>query len=198
MQKLRRRGVTIKPPTTTRAIYRKSRFHIPVLIVTSFLILEMIPDLVAESIECCNKENLDIVLSIYFTSHALSGMTSAYTYVFMEKSVKRLSQAKLKRVRSMCQRKSSIGIGKQPSVSTRGISSEPSVSTRGISSEPSVSTRGISSVFNITTEVEEVKMHNVRKWLREPCKKVGDIGESTAIPNCVQVFNMDNSLPSPS
>ena len=103
-QKVRRRGVTVKPPSTASinpmAVYRNSRFHIPVLIVTSFVVLKVIPDLVAQIIGCGNKEKCKVILYICFMSHALTGIASAYIYVFMEKSVKRLLQKRIRRALS--------------------------------------------------------------------------------------------------
>jgi hypothetical protein len=101
----RRQGVTesSKPSTTETQsllqIYRNSRFHIPVLIITSFLLFKVTPDLITEVLGCTDSVLEDTTLHVCLMSYSASGMISAYVYLFTQPSVKNLMRKKLRQLR---------------------------------------------------------------------------------------------------
>ena len=107
----RRQGVTAKPTTTERLsllqVYRNSRFHIPVLIITSFLMFKVTPDLIAEVVGCTNEKFRDMVLHVCLMSYCISGIVSAYVYLQTEPLVMNLRRKKFKELRLwwQCRRK---------------------------------------------------------------------------------------------
>ena len=99
--KIRRRGVTDKPSLNQVAIYRNSRFHIPVLIVISFVVLKVLPDLTAEIFIFGDVNDVDMMLNICFVSYAFAGIASAYIYVFVQKPIRALLCKKVRATRSL-------------------------------------------------------------------------------------------------
>lgn len=99
--KKRRPGVVEKKGTIMSrfTIYRNSRFHIPVLVVSTFVLLKVIPDMIARCIESADSKGVEIMMHICLLSYAVSGIASAYIYVFVQEPVKTLMYKKLNKLR---------------------------------------------------------------------------------------------------
>lgn len=76
-------------------VFRHSRFYVSVLIVTSFLVLFVIPDLVAT---CMNfrKNRSEFLLIVLFICNGVSDFCNAVVYIFIQRPVKRLLLKKCK------------------------------------------------------------------------------------------------------
>ena len=80
-------------------IYRNSRFHLPVLNITSFLVFKIVPDLVSELVGCRNIRYQNTVLHVCLMSYAVSGMVSAYLHLLTHSSIKNLVKKKIRKIK---------------------------------------------------------------------------------------------------
>jgi len=101
----------------TITVFRKSRFHIPLLIILSFMIFMIVPDLTYLFVAVLNERKAPLVLAICWISYCISNLIDAWIYIFMQRRVRRhLSQhstiIKLMRIEQKRRRKGTV---EQPS-----------------------------------------------------------------------------------
>ena len=104
-----------KPAITRTSVYRHSRFHIPILVVTSFLVLKVIPDLSVQVIGYGNDLGIEVMVNVCWISYALSGIASGYIYLFVQQPAKALlckiiNKSRLKRQNCVYRRRRKLGI----------------------------------------------------------------------------------------
>ena len=98
----RRCGVTeAEKPTMSNAFeaYRNSRFHVPVLIIVSFVTLKFIPDVIAQIMFWRTPNTCKVVLRVCFISYAILGIFSSYVYILIQTPVRTLLDKKAKKAR---------------------------------------------------------------------------------------------------
>ena len=80
-------------------VFRKSRFYITVLLTSTFLTFMVTPDLIYLFVGVVNGNKTEQLLTICWISYAVSNLSDAWIYIFMQKSVKKLLLKKLKLLR---------------------------------------------------------------------------------------------------
>ena len=64
-------------------VFRKSRFYISVLLISSFIIFMIIPDLTYLFVAIINEKQSEVLSIICWISYAVSNLVDAYIYIFL-------------------------------------------------------------------------------------------------------------------
>ena len=70
-------------------VFRRSRFHIPVFLILTFLLFMIVPDLTYLFVAVINERNSPILLAICWISYCISNLVDAWIYIFMQRDVRR-------------------------------------------------------------------------------------------------------------
>lgn len=87
-----------KKPDSAYDIFRKSRFFVPVLLILTFILFIVIPDLVIMVVSMVQEEVPPELLASCWISYALSNIVDGYIYIFMQNSVRKLFYKNWKRL----------------------------------------------------------------------------------------------------
>lgn len=79
-------------------VFRISRFFVPILLIASFIIFMLIPDLVYLFYGILGKNESKTLLACCWISYAISNLLDGWIYIFMQKSVKTTLKKKLRRL----------------------------------------------------------------------------------------------------
>ena len=77
------------------AALRRSKFHIPILLILTFLIFVIIADLTYFFVAIVGGNHSDLLLTICLLSYCLSNTADAFIYIFMQRDVRRLLWKKI-------------------------------------------------------------------------------------------------------
>ena len=89
---------TDKKAESSFRIFQKSRFFVPVLLILTFIIFMLIPDLIYLFVGVIKKNKSDILLASCWISYAVSNAVDACIYIFMQDPVKKLLWKKVRRL----------------------------------------------------------------------------------------------------
>ena len=84
--------------TTVMTVFCKSRFIVSVLIIFSFLIFILVPDLVYLFFGIVGNNKTDCLIDYYWISYAVANMVDAFIYIFLTPSVNSLLCKKTRRL----------------------------------------------------------------------------------------------------
>ena len=70
-------------------LFRRSRFYIPVLLIVTFLVFFVVPDLTYLFIGIIQNKRSKLLLTICWICYAISNIIDAYIYIFVQKSVRK-------------------------------------------------------------------------------------------------------------
>lgn len=87
-----------KKPDNSFQVFRKSRFFVPVLLILTFIVFLVIPDMVLLFEGVIMKRMTDTLLTSCWISYAVSNMTDACIYIFMQDPVRRLLWKKIRQI----------------------------------------------------------------------------------------------------
>ena len=90
-----------RKPDSSFTVFRKSRFFVPFLLILSFIIFMVIPDLIVLFVGVLSGGSAplsDVLISSCWISYAVANIVDALIYIFMQDSVRRLLWKKGKRV----------------------------------------------------------------------------------------------------
>lgn len=76
-------------------LFRRSRFYIAVLLIITFLLFFVVPDLTYLSIAVIQKKKSEILTHICWICYAISNLADAYIYIFVQDKVRRTLLKKL-------------------------------------------------------------------------------------------------------
>ena len=85
-----RRNKNVGGKQNALQIFRKSRFYISVLLITTFLRFVKVPDLVYLFVGILNKNDSSTLLTACWVSYAVANLSDAYIYIFMQRDVRHL------------------------------------------------------------------------------------------------------------
>ena len=94
--------------TSTLHIFRKSRFYIPVLLIITFLLLMIAPDITYLIVGIVYKSESETLLTCCWISYAISNLADAYIYIFVQYEVRKEFYMMLHCCRSENRKKSKI------------------------------------------------------------------------------------------
>lgn len=102
---------------TTSNLFVNSRFHISVLIVTSFLLFKVVPGLIYTCFELTHTPKPYSMLLVLCISFKICDTAEAVTYVFLQRSIKRLLRKKVNSLRT----RTKSGDGERPIFELRNM-----------------------------------------------------------------------------
>lgn len=99
-----RRKTGYNGKVTSIRLFQNSRFFVPLLLIATFIVFMVIPDLVYlfHGILCNNIS--ESLLAACWISYSISNLADAWIYIFMQKSVLRLLKIKLRNACCCCWR----------------------------------------------------------------------------------------------
>lgn len=81
--------------TSALRVYRNSRFHIPMIIILSFFIFNILPDIIGYLLSS-DETATELMVNVCFLLTIFLGILSSYVYVFIKRPVKLLLKKKRK------------------------------------------------------------------------------------------------------
>merc|ERR1712150_25920 len=82
-------------------VFRKSNFYVAVLLITSFLMLMVIPDLVYLVVGFLKAEKSAGLTAYCYLSILLSYLVDGFIYIFLQNKVRRKLQKKMRKWKSL-------------------------------------------------------------------------------------------------
>ena len=79
-------------------VFRMSRFYVSILLITSFIIFMLIPDLVYLFYGVLQNNESSTLLACCWISYAVSNLIDGWVYIFMQSTVKSLLRIKVQRL----------------------------------------------------------------------------------------------------
>ena len=89
---------------STFKIFRKSNFFIPVLLISTFVIFLLIPDLVYLFYGIVGNNESDTLFATCDVSYAISNLADGWIYIFMQKSIKAMLWTKMTNLKELISR----------------------------------------------------------------------------------------------
>jgi hypothetical protein len=85
-------------PESAFQVFRMSRFFVSILLITSFIIFMLIPDLVYLFYGVLGNNESSTLLACCWISYAISNLMDGWVYIFMQSTVKSLLRKKVKQL----------------------------------------------------------------------------------------------------
>ena len=103
---------------STFKIFRKSNFFIPVLLILTFVIFMLIPDLVYLFYGIVGNNESDTLFVTCDVSYAISILADGWIYIFMQKSVRAMLWAKMHNLKDVILKRTLISQKRSQAIST--------------------------------------------------------------------------------
>lgn len=183
-----------KKPDSSFQVFRKSRFFVPVLLILTFLLFMVIPDMIILFIGVVMNQMSDILLTSCWISYAVSNMTDACIYIFMQDTVRDLFIKKTRRLLRYCYGNK---YGGRKRVRRKCVTLGPTISTahsRFLSDESTESQQTILSLYHpslsSTSRIKKLSTHGSCSpafWNKNMSSR--DSGDVTIYrPSCSSAF----------
>lgn len=87
-----------QPRQSVYQTFRNSRFYVPVLLILTFLVFIVVPDLTYLFVAVVKGNDSTTLLVACWISYAIGNLSDCYIYIFMQRSVRRLLLKKLMKI----------------------------------------------------------------------------------------------------
>ena len=171
---------------STIQIFRKSRFYISVLLILTFLLFMIVPDITYLFLAIIYKSKSDILLTCCWISYAISNLADAYIYIFVQDEVR----GKLWKMLSSFQRPVNSIINMETTKTRRsGLTNEVYLRNQFDKSRVG-SDKVFESIHISNTRLEKKKIVKKVKFLTDPViSPTVDIKEVTSNEHALPISN---------